>query len=117
MTFDIDAKPESPRLPLFGRVGAYFCLASEFSWKRLLMQNDGPVVLDFKAEQVRHYGVELVFVYKILVGDPGRTLLEFYELMFEQGLVHRTIDRFVNILFLGVKILFETAKGWQWMCP
>ena len=26
MTFDIDAKPESPRLPLFGRVGAYFCL-------------------------------------------------------------------------------------------
>ena len=22
MTFDIDAKPESPRLPLFGRVGA-----------------------------------------------------------------------------------------------
>ena len=35
--------------------------------------------------------------------------------MFEQGLVHRTIDWFVNILFLvlGVKILFEAAKGWQ----
>lgn len=33
MTFDIDAKPESPRLPLFGRGGAYFCLTSEFSWK------------------------------------------------------------------------------------
>lgn len=39
MTFDIDAKPESPRLPLFGRVGAYFCLTSEFSWNRLLMQS------------------------------------------------------------------------------
>lgn len=75
MTFDIDVKPESPRLPLFGRVGAYFCLTSEFSWKRLLMQNDGPVVLDFNAEQVRHYGVELVFVYKILVGDPGRNAI------------------------------------------
>ena len=81
------------------------------------MQSDGPVVLDFDAEQVRHYGVELVFVYKILVGDPGRMLLEFYELMFEQGLVHRTIDRFVNILFLGVKILFEAAKGWQVRFP
>lgn len=33
MTLDIDAKPESPRLPLFGRVGAYFCLTSEFSRK------------------------------------------------------------------------------------
>ena len=113
MTFDIGAKPESPRLPLFCRVRAYFCLTSEFSWKRLFMQNDGPVVLDFNAEQVRHYGVELVFVYNILVGDPGRTLLEFYEHVFEQGLVHRTIDRFVNILFLGEKILFEAAKGWQ----
>ncbi len=87
MTFDIDVKPESPRLPLFGRVGAYFCLASEFSLKRLFMQNDGPVVrfpVDTRSE------------------IPAERYSSFYELMFEQGLVHRTIDRFVNILFLGV---------------
>lgn len=81
-----------------GRILSYVRILLE----KVVHANDGPVVLDFDAEQVRHYGVELVFVYKILVGDPGRTLLEFYELMFEQGLVHRTIDRFVNILFLGV---------------
>lgn len=52
MTFDIDAKPESPRLQLFGRGGAYFCLTSEFSWKRLFMQSDGPVVLDFNVEHL-----------------------------------------------------------------
>ena len=57
MTFDIDAKPESPRLPLFCRVRAYFCLTSEFSWKRLLMQNDGPVVLDFYAEHLLDGGL------------------------------------------------------------
>ena len=28
MTFDIDAKPESPRLPLFGRVGAILLAAA-----------------------------------------------------------------------------------------
>lgn len=39
MTFELKLEPESPLLPLFGRVGAYFCLTSEFSWKRLLMQN------------------------------------------------------------------------------
>lgn len=33
MTFDIDAKPESPRLQLFGRVGAYF-----LSYVRILLE-------------------------------------------------------------------------------
>lgn len=28
MTFDIDAKPESPQLPLFGRVGAILLAAA-----------------------------------------------------------------------------------------
>ena len=28
MTFDIDAKPESPRLPLFGKVGAILLAAA-----------------------------------------------------------------------------------------
>lgn len=102
MTFELKLEPESPRLPLFGRVGAYLCLTSEFSWKRLLMQSDGPVVrfpVDTRSE------------------IPVERYSSFYEHMFEQGLVHRTIDRFVNILFLGVKILFEAAKEWQVRFP
>ena len=69
MTFDIDSKPESPRLQLFGRVGAYCCLTSEFSWKRLFMQNDGPVVLDFYAEHLFNGGL-VIEESPMLNADP-----------------------------------------------
>ena len=69
MTFELKLEPESPRLPLFGRVGAYFCLTSEFSWKRLLMQNDGPVVLDFDAEHLLDGGL-VIEESSMLNADP-----------------------------------------------
>lgn len=113
MTFDIDVKPESPRLPLFGRVGAYFVLRQNSPGKGCSCKM---MALSFLISMPSRSGtmVSNSYLYiRSLSAIQAETLFEFYEHMFEQGLVHRTIDRFVNILFLGVKILCEAAKGWQ----
>ena len=48
-----------------------------------------------------------------IAGDSENPPLESYEFMFESGLVHRTIVRFVEDSFHASKILLETAEVWQ----
>lgn len=48
-----------------------------------------------------------------IAGDSENPPLESCEFMFESGLIHRTIIRFINNSFHAPKILLETAEVWQ----
>ena len=56
----------------------------------------------------------VVLVVEGITGDVENPLLEFEEFVFELGLVHRTIVRFVNVSFHAVKIRHNDAKEWQY---
>lgn len=55
-----------------------------------------------------------MLVVEGISGDSENPLLEACEFMFELGLVHRTIVRFVKVSFHAVKIWHDDAKEWQY---